>query len=243
MIELTPITRLASALSLGRHELVTLVGGGGKTTALFALGGQLGPTAILTTTTKMGRDRTGGYMPLFDPAPEQLEAALAATGSVLAWQADDDHRALGVSPETCDRWFDMADHVIVEADGSRRRPFKAPLDYEPVVPSRTTVLVACVGAGAFNGVIAEVCQRPERVADLAGCAPADALTPSRLAKVLLSAHGSRKGCPPDARFVVMLNKVGRADESYIAEVGVRVEGAAELVAVATFAPEDAPELG
>ena len=59
------------------------------------------------------------------------------------------------------------DHLVVEADGSRRMPFKAPLEYEPVVPSRTTTLVACVGAAALGAVISEQCQRPERVAAVA----------------------------------------------------------------------------
>lgn len=243
MLDSVPISHLATALALGPHELVTLVGGGGKTTAVFALGRQLGPTTILTTTTKMGRDRTGGYAPLFDPTDSELERALAAHGTVLAWKADDEHRALGVAAETCDEWFDRADHVIVEADGSRRRPFKAPLDYEPVVPSRTTVLIACVGAAAFDGVIAEVCHRPERVAELAECGVADLLSAARLASVLLSDRGSRKDCPPHARFAILLNQVVDTDSSFVDELADRIDRNALLVGVAPFSPEEAPELG
>lgn len=242
-ITAVPITELASALELRSREFVSLVGGGGKTTALFALGDQLGPTAILTTTTKMGRDRTGRHEPLVDPSDGELVDAIAAEGTVLVWRGIDGHRALGFAPETCDRWFDLADHVVVEADGSRRRPFKAPIDHEPVVASRTTILIAAVGAAAFGGVIADVCHRPERVAAIAGCRTTDLLTPARLAAVLTSGQGSRKDCPAAARFEVLLNRVTDADGPFVAEVAERVGPAIPVVAVAPFTPDDAPDRG
>ena len=234
MTDVVTIGSVCDALGLGDHELVSLVGGGGKTTALFALGTQLAGTVVLTTTTKMGRDRLAGHDPLLAPSDEALRYNLADRRVVLTWRDVADHKALGVEPDVCDRWFGLADHVVVEADGSRRMPFKAPLAYEPVVPSRTTTLVACVGAAALDAVISEQCQRPERVAAVAGCTPADRLTPSRLASVLLSDQGSRKGCPPSARFAVIINRVDPAQLSFVDELSELVGDAATLVCVAPF---------
>lgn len=193
MVAPIALADLASALQLGSHDMVSFVGGGGKTTGLFALGAQLGGTVALTTTTKMGRARTDGHHVMFDPDDSALSAALARYRTVVAWGGDAGHKAVGVTPETCNRWFALADHVIVEADGSRQRPFTAPNPFEPVVPSLTTVLVACVGADAFDRVIADRCHRPMRVAAVAGCSPSQRLTPERLAAVLLSERGSHKG--------------------------------------------------
>lgn len=220
------------ALGLGDHELVSLVGGGGKTTVLFALGSGLEGRVVLTTTTKMGRDRQGGHDPLVAPSDEALLGGLADRRVVLAWRAVADHKALGVAPEVCDRWFGLADHVVVEADGSRRMPFKAPLAYEPVVPSRTTTLVACVGAAALDAVISEQCQRPERVAAVAGCSPLDRLTPKRLARVLLSDQGSRKGCPPSASFAVVLNQVVESHAGFVDDLASLINDPTRLVCVA-----------
>ncbi len=192
MVEPISISDLAASLELGSHELVSFVGGGGKTTALFALGRQLPGTVVLTTTTKMGRDRTGGRPVLFSPTEAELDEALRRDHCVIAWKEDAEHKALGVDPETCDHWFGRYDHVVVEADGSRRKPFKAPRPYEPVIPDRSTIVVACVGAAALGRVIADQCQRPLRVAALAGCEPGHRLTPQRLAAVLESDRGSRK---------------------------------------------------
>ena len=223
---------VAEALGLGDHEFVSLVGGGGKTTVLFALGAQLSGTVVLTTTTKMGSDRTAGLEPLLAPSDERLRRELWDRRVALAWHAVSDHKALGVEAHVCDRWFGLADHVVVEADGSRRMPFKAPLEHEPVVPDQTTVLVACVGAAALGAVIFEQCQRPDRVAAVAGCSAADHLTPQRLAAVLVSDQGSRKGCPPSARFAAVINQVRPVQSGFVAELAGLIGDQAHLVCVA-----------
>jgi probable selenium-dependent hydroxylase accessory protein YqeC len=232
VVERIALDELATALNLGSHELVSFVGGGGKTTGLFALGAQLDGTIVLTTTTKMARQRTDGHHLLIDPTDVELTAALRRDRTVLAWQADAGHKAIGVARDVCDRWFDLADHVIVEADGSRQRPFTAPNPFEPVVPSRTTLLVACVGAEAFGRVIADRCHRPMRVAAWAACSPFLRLTPDRLAAVLVSDRGSRKACPPGARYALVLNQVRPRDDKFVDELTDAIDGRFAVVAVA-----------
>ncbi len=238
MVEPIGLAQLSETLVLGSHEHISLVGGGGKTTALFAFADQLGGTVVLTTTTKMGRDRTDGRPVLFSPSDAELATALDADRTVLAWGADGGHKAVGVEPEVCDRWFTIADNVVVEADGSRRRPFKAPRPYEPVVPSTTTVLVACVGADALGRVIADQCQRPLRVAAVAGCSPYVRLTPERLATVLESDRGSRKDCPPSARFAVMINRVTVRQRGYVDELADLLRPDTLLASVEEFSSAD-----
>lgn len=234
------IDDLAEALAVGRRELVALVGGGGKTTALFALGQQLAPGVVLTTTTKMGTERTGGHRPLIDPDDEAV-VERAGAGSVLVWRTDVDHRAEGFTPETCDRWFELVPYVVVEADGSRRHPFKAPASHEPVVPSATTLLVACVGAAAIGERIDIASHRPERVAELCGCSITDQLTVERLARVLAHPAGSMKGRPPEARAAVLVNRVTDADAEPVAELAERLADVAPVIAVEAFAPSESPE--
>lgn len=240
MIEPVDLAGLSPALGLvpGSPELVSLVGGGGKTTLLFALGRQLGRRTVLTTTTRMGRDQTGGLPVVVDPSDEELADAVGRLGPVLARRAVSGTKAAGVDGPTCDRWFvDVPgiDHVVVEADGSRQRPFKAPRDLEPVIPSRTTTLVACVGAGAFGRVIGDACHRPLRVAAVAGCSPWERLTPDRLAAVLSSGRGSRKGCPDGARFVVVTNQVTDQHLTFVEELAGFL-GETKVVAVAAVDP-------
>ena len=79
----TDLAGAAEALELGRRSLVSLVGGGGKTTLLFALGRQLPARTLLTTTTRMGRDRTGGFPCLIGPTDAELALAFDQDDAVL----------------------------------------------------------------------------------------------------------------------------------------------------------------
>lgn len=233
---------LGGALDLGPTALVSFVGGGGKTTALFALGRHRAGRTVITTTTKMGVDRTGGRPVLLAPDDAELGRALDDHGCVIAWERIDDHRAVGVAPEVCDRWATFVDTVAVEADGSRRKPFKAPRDYEPVVPSASTHVVACVGIAALGVPIVDGCQRPDRVAALAGCAELDVLTPERLARVLLSPEGSRKDVPADASFAVLLNRVTTVDGGIVDELAGHLATAeVPLIAIADTPAEALPD--
>lgn len=222
---------LPEALELAGRELVSFVGGGGKTTALFALARHTPGTTVITTTTKMGRDRTGGVELLVAPTDAEVAAGLAHHRSVIVWSDVDDHRALGVTGDDCGRYLDLADIVAVEADGSRRRPFKAPLEYEPVVPASTSVLVACCGMAAVGAPIEQGCHRPERVAAITGLAVDQPLTPAALVDVLLSNEGSAKDRPDGARFAVLLNRVRPEHVDVVAEISELVAARADDVPV------------
>lgn len=232
-----PLSRLAEAVGIGHRELVSLVGGGGKTSSLFALGRQLGGRTVLTTTTKMGSEQTAGFTVLDGPDDARVRIALDR-GPVVVRSRVDGHKAVGVAPERCDAWFAdpwLVDHVVVEADGAKKRPFKAPRALEPVIPSATTLVLAHIGADALGRVILDQCQRPLRVAAAAGCRPGERLTPDRAARVLLDERGSRKGLPPGARFVVVVTKVGSGNRQLVEDLATELAGAAPLVAVA-YAP-------
>ncbi len=235
---------LPEALGLTDREIVSFVGGGGKTTGLFALAATRSGPTVVTTTTKMGRDRTGGLPVLIGPSDIEVAAA-AEKGSIIVWGEADENRATGVTVDACARYLDLVDTVVVEADGSRRRPFKAPLDYEPVVPPATTTLVACCGMAALDTPIREGCHRPERVATIVGAGVEDLLTPDRLVQVLLSTEGSTKNRPASARFAVVLNRVRAEHADLVAEIRERigaVDGSIPVVALDELTPAELPDV-
>ena len=226
----------AEALGLGRRSLVALVGGGGKTTLLFALGRNLPARTLLTTTTRMGRDRTGGFPCLIGPTDSDLASAFDRDDAVLAWRTTDERKALGFAPGDVDRWFatGAADHIVVEADGARRRPFTAPAPWEPPIPESSTHVVACIGADALGYVIADRVHRPLRVAAAAGCSPYERLTPERAAAALTSEVGMMKNVPRSARFTVAVAGAEPDDpqvQALVAELDRR--GTESLVVVRT----------
>jgi len=226
-VVVTPIalTDVATALDIGERSHVALVGGGGKTTILHALGGQLhdrfGGRIVLTSTTKMGADQDLGLPVLVGPTTEDIVAA-SATGPVLVWSRIDGSKAIGVDPARCDEWFEVVDHLVAEADGSRRRPFKAPREYEPVIPSTATLVVHVIGADALGRVIADQCHRPLRVAALAGCRADQRLDPDRAARVMLHERGVMRAVPPQADFTVVITKVDEHTASLTDDLAIEV---------------------
>jgi len=209
---------LTVALKLGPRELVAFTGGGGKSTLLLSLSRQLeadGHRLIVTTTTKMGLDQTVGRPLCWSPDLADIAVALAESPALMVLSDADDHKVLGYPPERVDDWFahTEVEYVLVEADGARRRPLKAPAHHEPVIPSATSLVVVVVGIDAIGQSIHEAVHRSEQAARLTGLSPADLVTPEVVTAIVSHPDGGLQGVPELARVVVALNKVGPDSEA------------------------------
>lgn len=222
---------LHDALGIGIEEeaLIATVGGGGKTTLLFALAaerasraGGIERVSVLTTTTKFTVPREGRDVPLVLGTVEASRAAAIEHAwsrgrrtVVVGSGRGDRERVLGVDPGWPRRILEMdiVGLVGVEADGSAGRPFKAPAEHEPVIPEAATHVVAVVGAGVLGRPLhADHVHRPERVSALTGLALGDALTATVIAGVLAAPEGGRKDVPDEAAFAVVISGAGRVRE-------------------------------
>ena len=212
--------RLADALGVARDEVVAFVGGGGKTTAMFRLAGEMvetGEHAITTTTTHIFAAQIAlapAHVAAAEATQASVSAALSAHGHVLVIGATDagSGRAGGVAPDLFRSLRAWCPGVCLlnEADGSRMRPFKAPAAHEPVIPAETTLVVPVVGADVFGKTLDDVnVHRPELVSELSGAPLGAPITPEIVARVLAHPDGGRKGVPAGARVVVLINKVER----------------------------------
>ncbi|HAQ05077.1 MAG: selenium cofactor biosynthesis protein YqeC [Acidimicrobiales bacterium] len=214
-IEPLEVHKAVENLEIKEGEIVALVGGGGKSTLLRALGELHGRGTILTTTTKMGSDQTGEANLLISPSEKELADALGGNAPVMIWDRVKGEKAFGVDPSLPKGWLPEATRVIVEADGARRHPAKAPAPYEPVLPQGVTTVIAVIGADAIDRVIEDQCHRPLRVAAVVNCSPYERLTPKRAAILLLDSNGSRKGLKNGMRFVIAITKVSPGNQNIV----------------------------
>ena len=210
--------KLTDALGMPADAVVALVGGGGKTTAMFLLAREVvdrGGRVITTTTTRIFGAQIAlapAHVATAEATRERIAAALADHGHVLVIGPTEagSGKAEGVSLDLFRRlraWFPGV-CLLNEADGSRMRPFKAPADYEPVIPTETTLVVPVVGADVFGQPLdADHVHRPELVSALSGAPLGTPITPAIVARVLAHPQGGRKGVPGRARVVVLINKV------------------------------------
>ena len=148
MVETTQAATVVDALGLSEGSgIVAIVGGGGKSSLLFALADGLPGRVVLTTTTRI----FAAQMSLADEVCSLADARWqervdAFASSLLVVGGVEGERAVGVPSELPAQMLARpgVDWVIVEADGSRMRPVKAPAEHEPVIPDATDVLVCVV---------------------------------------------------------------------------------------------------
>lgn len=217
--------------------IISLTGGGGKSTLMYTLGKALadkgnngqGARVLLTTTTRILR-----------PSPEESEHKIecespedislpeepsVVTAARPAGAGQKEQYLRGFSPEEIDKLWEkgIADWIIVEADGSSCRPLKAPVAKEPVIPRLTAATIAVAGLSAIYKPYADTWVfRPEAFSSLTGLNPGDMLIPEAVAAIFCNPAGLFKGTPQHARRMVFLNQ---ADAPQGLKAAVELSGA------------------
>ncbi len=221
-------TTLSAALHLGPGSLLGIVGGGGKTSLMYAIARELaahGQRVICTTTTKIFPPSTDQRDTLLlAQTLEGLEEQLAACATdqrriVLARRHLDNGKLDGVPVDWPAQMLHRgwADAVLVEADGAARKPFKAPAEHEPVMPAGVTVVAAVVGLDIVHRELtAEHVFRPELVAKLCDQPLGSRITVASVAAVMVHPQGLRKHVPPGCAFVPVINKVDSQEQLRLA---------------------------
>lgn len=213
---------LLSHIPIRRGDVVSIVGSGGKTTLMFALAAELaerGEQVVTTTTTKIFPPRSSESPELVVSDNEEsllkkMQEVLQETMHVTVAKEHLGPKLEGLSPSLIDRIREqgIADVILVEADGAKRCPLKAPNEAEPVIPPSTTLTVAVAGLdGIGNPNTEEHVFRPDRFSLLTGIDEGDVITPESVARIVLHSEGLTKGTPEKAEMVVILNK-GEIDE-------------------------------
>ncbi|MBI1988080.1 MAG: putative selenium-dependent hydroxylase accessory protein YqeC [Nitrospinae bacterium] len=210
---------LIEALEVRAGEMVCLVGGGGKTSLMFWLGRELAERygrAIMTTTTRILEPNPSQAPCLLVSADEEeiralIRPLLDEHGRVtLAARRLPEGKLSGFPSEVIERLALALPGVpwVIEADGSRQKPLKAPNATEPVIPPSTSLVVAMVGLDALEGRLTEeYVFRPEVAARLLGVPLGDPVVPEHVVGLLAHPEGILKGTPPGARTIAFLNKV------------------------------------
>jgi probable selenium-dependent hydroxylase accessory protein YqeC len=215
------VTTLKEAFEIRPKEVVSLVGAGGKTSLMFALARELtekGKAVITSTTTK-----------IFPPSPSETACVFVSShedeiidfilknagakgcitiGSELL---TDSRKLKGVSPLLVLRLIKQPQvgHIVIEADGASQRPLKAPNpEYEPVIPSCTTVVIPVVGIDALGCKLSEEqVFRSEIASQLTGVPLGEVVTAETVARLILHPSGLAAGSPAEARIIPFINKM------------------------------------
>jgi molybdenum cofactor cytidylyltransferase len=217
------VMNLSQALRFKSTSSAALVGSGGKTTALFQLARELVPPVITTATSHLHIDQikladshwAGVRFEELTGLEGNLHGVMLVTGPV------EGDRTQGLNNNTM-AWLHTfcsthALPLLIEADGSRQHPLKAPADHEPPIPDFVKMVVVVAGlSGIGKPLTDKYVHHPETFGSLSGLASGEIITPEALARVLTHPAGGLKNIPAQTRRVALLNQ---ADTSILQSQG------------------------
>ena len=219
---------LREGLMLGDGGVVSLVGGGGKTTLMFKLARELsmaGESVLTTTTTKIfepSLHQTSGVIlsdsvaVILERANAMLDKHLHVTAAVGRLRASG--KLNGFRPDIIGQIWNagLFQWIIVEADGAAGKPLKAPIAHEPVIPACTQRLVGMAGLnGAGQPLTKRLVFRHEQFARLTGLKLGATVTAAAIADVLVHDDGVFKGFCPEVMRIAFLNQ-GDVEDNFSA---------------------------
>lgn len=144
---------------------IAAIGSGGKSTILSEIAGEYVKakrTVVSTTTTHIWMPDNGVFEENIQKVKEALKInPLVVVGNRLDKRVGMRQKLSGVSFEFLAQLKEIADCIVVEADGSRQLPLKVPNEREPVIPPNTELTLVVAGISALGKPIREVIHRPE----------------------------------------------------------------------------------
>ena len=208
----------ALQMDKSRQEVVSVTGGGGKTTLIRRLQQEcmgLQISHAVSTTTHMQYERNAAFL-----EEESLERLLAVENkerTVWMGRPVSEEKMQGFSAVFLEKVYKQGLWLLLEADGAKYLPVKAPAAHEPVIVPFTTRVVQVYGLDGIGYPIKDVCFRPDCVSAVLGKSPAEILTSADIVRLAASTQGGRKQVAEGMRYQVVLNKADDRKRQKLAE--------------------------
>lgn len=206
---------ISQALRLVPSGVTAFTGGGGKTAAVFMAARELAPALVTTSTHLAARqvtlaDRHLLWMP-DTPLPDLDSARQNGVTLLTGPLREDIARVTALTEAQLHTLHQFAaEHhlpLLIEADGSRQKPLKAPAKHEPAIPSFADTVIVTAGMRGLDRPLEEqFIHRPEIFSALSGLPLGEAVSADALVRVLTHPQGGLKNIPAQARRIALLNQ-------------------------------------
>ena len=186
-----------------QKPVISFVGAGGKTTLIMAHAWyyrQLHKRVLITTTTHMYKD-DHYYCAHLDDVKQRF----ASGDIVMAGKDCGNGKISRLDNEILQQYIDMADIVLIEADGAKGKSCKIPRNHEPQILQESQYVVGVMGMDCFDQDIATGCFAVEQLCGLLHKKLQDHLNVIDLATILTAKTGTKKDVE-DRYYYVVLNK-------------------------------------
>jgi len=211
-------------------RVVTIIGGGGKTNLMYYLLTMLnnaGHIAVGTTTTKISSQYLSGnhfvQISSVKAGYKVMQGIRGIQDHLTLVSGEDDHvlgKMVGIPGEWVDQLAVLCRDVIVvvEGDGSAGKPLKGHLAHEPVIPSRSSLVIPVIGIDSVGAQLnRQSVHRPERICELMEAVFDSVVTTEMITQLLFHPQGYLHNCPEHSLIVPFINKVETVAQQQQAE--------------------------
>ena len=202
----------ALGIDTNKKQIISFVGAGGKTSLIYELGEQiskLGKKVIITTTTHMFIPENNAVL---TGKKEDMVNLLKNKNLITVGVKESLEKIKGLPTKMTEKLIELADFVLIEADGSKRFPLKVPDEHEPVILDGSDLVIGVSGIDAIGKTIKDTCHRPNLVADFLEVDINYIIRECDIAKIMLSDMGQKKNVK--CNYKIIINKVD--DEELVA---------------------------
>lgn len=218
------------ALDIKKYPcVISFIGGGGKTTTMFSLANELskqGKKVLVTTTThiSIAQGRQASRLIVeskYDKAYQRLKKYFQVDYFICLTTLliEEKEKLKGIPVHWIEKIKEenLVDVIMVEADGAKGKSFKAPAEYEPVLPKYNDIIVAVMGIDVVGRpIIEEYAHRPEKMLELLGKSKnqeSTGLTKENIPKIFFHREGILKNIGKDQQIYILINKVDPSQET------------------------------
>jgi probable selenium-dependent hydroxylase accessory protein YqeC len=211
----------AIGLDTSASSVISIVGGGGKTTCMFRLAAELKKNkkkVLVTTTTKIYYPKKSEFIydevyigknvfSIKEKVPQKDSGCIVvAADSYLA--GDSKLHGFNCDQITNIYKLQLFDFILIEADGARQKPVKAPGKNEPVIPKETSIIIGMIGFTCFGRPISEkTVHRVENFCSITGTSEGEIIDREAISELVKSTTGLFKGIPANATKIFLINQV------------------------------------
>lgn len=206
---------LNKILGIKKGDIVSIVGSGGKTTLMYLLAKELSECAkVLTTTT------TKIYLPTkkkvdfiavgeenFNNVRNNSSYGIYSYGKYI----NEENKLIGIEKEKIKNYINNFDYIIIESDGSKRKPIKGWNDKEPVIYDETSITIGIISLESFEMIINdENVHRVDKFIELTKSSLGKKININHFTKVIFNGNGLFRGSKGGR--ILFLNKLEKINE-------------------------------
>lgn len=196
-------------------EVITFVGAGGKTTTMFKLAEELkhkNKKILITTTTSIFFPETHKYDTVLintNPSINELKKNYSKGICILGSYVWNENKLKGISSSVICNIYEhhIFDYILIEGDGSKQKPVKAPDAHEPVIPKCTSKVIGVIGIDCIGTSISEkYVHRASLFSNITQKPYGSIIDENCVSKIVLDPKGLFKNVPQGSNKYLLLNK-------------------------------------